>query len=75
MEGAVGTIGLNSEQYLKFAPMSVQLDMLVSDITQNVERHLIHSKDALINLQEVITAKTRLKVKIALPSDPQDPKG
>ena len=69
MTGAVGGIDLTEEQFLRFAPFSVQLDMLVADIASSVERHASETEDALGRLHKVITEKLGLKIGLTLPND------
>jgi hypothetical protein len=69
MTGPVGGIDLNNEQYLRFAPFSVQLDMLVADIASSVEKHAMETEDALVRLHKVLTDKLHMKIGLALPKD------
>lgn len=69
MKGAVGAIDLTQEQYIRFAPLSVQLDMFVADIASNVERNVIETEDALVRLHRVLTNKLGMKIGLTLPKD------
>jgi hypothetical protein len=69
MSGPVGSIDLTEEQYLRFAPFSVQLDMLVADIAASVERHASETEDAVRRLHGVLTNKLGMKIGLTLPKD------
>jgi len=67
LNGAIGTIALNATQFAQLAPYAKQLDMFLEDLIADLEKKVVQSREALMQLKHLLISGLGMKFKLELP--------